>query len=352
LSFQSVVSNKPRSADKDVVMASVAALVQDKPHSSDLNPELNHKGFALKVVDLSKSFKSGFLRKRIRGIDGVSFTVNRGEVFAILGHNGAGKTTTINCILDLVHADRGNVDIFDCDSKDPISRAKVGYLPERPYFFEHLTGQELLEFYGNLLDLSKNELTDRIDEVLDRIGMAEHRHRKLRKYSKGMLQRIGLAQAILGKPELLILDEPMSGLDPVGRKEVRELLLELKATGCTIILSSHIVPDVEMLADTVLVLKNGQVVKQEDLRKLSGDSTYAVKLNPGNASTAVLPAWARAQFTSEDLSVVSINAANVTRLQELLTVSHTHNIAIQSVETHRTVLEDLFMNANGQEVLS
>lgn len=345
MNFQSVVINKPGAADSDAVIAAVSSKEQK-------NQQID-KGYALKVIDLSKSFKSGFLRKKIRGIDGVSFTVKRGEVFAILGHNGAGKTTTINCILDLVHPDRGEVNILGYDAKNPSSRSKVGYLPERPYFFEHLSGLELLQFYGKLLDLSSPELTGQIMEVLARVGMMEYRHRKLRKYSKGMLQRIGLAQAILGKPELLILDEPMSGLDPVGRKDVRELLLELKASGCTIILASHIVPDVEMLADSVMILKEGNVVLQEELCQIAGDYTYSVNLVRGNVSASVLPAWAREQFNRSELSTISINAKNVGQLQELLATGHAHNISIQSVETHRTALEDLFMKANkGQEVYS
>jgi len=263
-----------------------------------------------------------------------------------LGHNGAGKTTTINCILDLVHPDRGEVNILGHDFITPTARTKVGYLPERPYFFEHLSGQELLQFYGKLLDLPKSEMAGRIDEVLTRLGMLQHKHRKLRKYSKGMLQRIGLAQAILGKPELLILDEPMSGLDPVGRKEVRELLLELKASGCTIILSSHIVPDVEMLADSVVILKNGKVALQEDLKSTSGNFSYSVTLMQENKSEFVLPAWAQSQVEHTSASNISIATDDVIQLQELLAACHSQNISIQSVETHRTALEDIFMKTN------
>ncbi len=352
MSFQSVVINKPQLADTDAVVVPVAPMDTVAQKSTGSENRSATGQYALKVIDLSKSFKSGFLKRKIRGIDGVSFTVKKGEIFAIVGHNGAGKTTTINCILDLVHADRGEISIFDSDSNSPASRAKIGYLPERPYFFEHLTGQELLEFYGKLLGFPEEKLSRRIDEVLAQLGIAEFRTRKLRKFSKGMLQRIGLAQAILGKPELLILDEPMSGLDPVGRKEVRELILELKASGCTIILSSHIVPDVEMLADSVMILKEGQVILQEELSNVSGDFSYTVKLIPKDVSSSVFPAWAGKQFNSMEGATVAIAAGSVVELQELLSVCHANQITIQSVETHRTALEDLFMKANSNMEVS
>ncbi len=219
----------------------------------------------LEVCDLGKTFRSGFLRRKQRGVSGVSFQVPQGSVFALLGHNGAGKTTTINCILDLIHPDQGEVRIFDRDHRDSKARSGLGYLPERPYFFEHLTGRELLAFYADLLGIPARAQKEEINRALQRTGMAASAGRRLKKYSKGMLQRIGLAQALLGDPQLLILDEPMSGLDPVGRREVRDLLRALKAQGKTIVLSSHIVPDVEMLADSVGILNEGQMVMVRDL---------------------------------------------------------------------------------------
>lgn len=284
----------------------------------------------MRVLDLKKSFRSGFLRKQQRGIEGVSFTVNRGEVFALLGHNGAGKTTTINCILDLIRADGGRVEILGIPNTRVDSRRQVGYLPERPYFFEHLKGRELLELYARLLDVSDDERSQQVDTVLERTGMAPFADRPLRKYSKGMLQRIGLAQALLGKPDLLIMDEPMSGLDPVGRKEVRQLLEELKQEGRTIILSSHIVPDVEVLADKVGILCAGKLVETHDIRSLRLASSYEIRLRDEEA-----PGGTHVE-----------QIQNVATLGQELVALQAAGKDILAVETKRSGLEDLFMQVH------
>jgi len=296
----------------------------------------------LEVRDLRKSFRSGFLKRRLRGIDGVSFSVPRGEVFALIGHNGAGKTTTINCILDLVHADGGEVSIMGMDHRDPASRTRVGYLPERPYFFEHLTGRELLQLYAQLLRLPKNRRAARIDEVLEIVGMISFAGRRLKKFSKGMLQRIGLAQAILGDPELLILDEPMSGLDPIGRREIRELLLNLKHAGTTIILSSHIVPDVEMIADTVGILKDGRLVAVRELTARNHGFSYTGALLLGAAD----PGWLPSDCRSLGDGRVRVQVDSLAELRNLLNNCHREAISVESLTTHRSCLEELFMEIN------
>lgn len=300
---------------------------------------------ALAVHDLRKSFRSGFLKRRIRGIEGVSFSVPQGSVFALVGHNGAGKTTTINCILDLVHADGGKISIMGQDHRDPASRKPVGYLPERPYFFEHLTGRELLKFYARLLGMPKDEQAAQIDEVLEMVGMTAFAGRRLGKFSKGMLQRIGLAQAILGDPDLLILDEPMSGLDPIGRREVRGLLMDLKRAGKTIILSSHIVPDVEMIADTVGILKNGHLASVKDLNELNHGFSYTGDLALGRLEPEWLPANRR---VLED-GRVRVQVDGVDELRTLLNECHRSAVTLVSLETHRSCLEELFMDVNREE---
>ena len=296
----------------------------------------------LRVVDLHKEFRSGFLRRRIRGIEGVYFSVARGRIFALLGHNGAGKTTTINCILDLVHPDGGDIKIMGKDFRDPASRARVGYLPERPYFFEHLTGRELLQFYARLLNIPREKQAARIDEVLEMVGMTAYSARRLNKFSKGMLQRIGLAQAILGDPDLLILDEPMSGLDPIGRREVRELLLDFKRAGKTIILSSHIVPDVEMIADSVGILKDGCMAAVKDLTELNLGFSYAGDLELGGTR----PQWLPADHSVLEDGRVRVQVRSVGELRNLLNDCHRESIPLVSLQTHRSCLEELFMEIN------
>jgi ABC-2 type transport system ATP-binding protein len=321
---------------------------KERPGSSSSTESLNSNRtdwaaeVVIRVEDLRKSFRSGFLKRRIPGIEGVSFTVNRGMVFALIGHNGAGKTTTINCILDLVHADGGQVSIMGKSHRDPISRAKVGYLPERPFFFEHLSGRELLRFYAKLLGMSKDRSVARIDEVLNMVGMTELAGRRLQKYSKGMLQRIGLAQAILGDPELLILDEPMSGLDPIGRREVREILMDLKHAGKTIILSSHIVQDVEMIADTVGVLKQGCLVAMRNLTELNSGFSYTGDL----ALTQPAPAWLPDGCSDLGDGKVRVPIESVTEMRDLLNNCHREAISVVSLATHRSCLEEMFMEIN------
>ncbi len=305
---------------------------------------------ALRVADLSKTFRSGFARRRLRGIEAVSFSVGRGEVYALLGHNGAGKTTTIGCLLDLVRPDRGEVTLLGRDHRDRRARAGVGYLPERPYFFDYLTGRELLEFHCDLLDMPRRGRRDRIDAVLRQTGILADAGRRLGKYSKGMLQRLGLAQALLGEPELLVLDEPMSGLDPMGRREVRTLLQQLKAEGRTIILSSHIVPDVEQLADAVGILREGRLVLNERLGALAGACSYRVRAagTLGEAAGRGLPPWALPTDARDAAAAqpAELSAADADQLRELLDACHAAGLPVHAVEPRRTGLEDLFLSTH------
>jgi len=326
LSFQKVVANKPgvegfptTTLDKQALVDSPVSLNYPANQSSTVESE------ALRVLDLDKSFRSGFLRKAIRGIQGVSFTVAKGEVYALLGHNGAGKTTTINCILDLVHPDSGEVKIFNHPSHHIQSRARIGYLPERPYFFEHLTGRELLEFYARLLEVSPAEMKVQIPEILEKTGMSQAADQRLRKYSKGMLQRIGLAQAMLGDPDLLILDEPMSGLDPIGRRD-------LKAQGKTIILSSHIVPDVEVLADNVGIMCEGRMAASCSMSELTNQSSYEI----------------RVLDTSSSLGYSVLKAGSVDILRNTLEECRLDNRKVLAVETKCSGLEDLFLQVHAE----
>ena len=302
------------------------------------------KSEALSVADLTKSFRSGLLRRRIRGIEGISFTVRRGEIFALLGHNGAGKTTTINCLLNLCRPDAGRVTLLGKDHADPAARRGVGYLPERPYFFEHLTGRELLHFYGDLLDCPRHGMAAEIDRVLDRVGMTAAADRRLRKLSKGMLQRLGVAQALLGHPELLILDEPLSGLDPLGRREVRELLRSLRAEGCTIVLSSHIVPDIEMLADTVMILRNGRVARTCSREEIAAGASYVIHTEAPVVDHDRWPGWLQEACPEAAGQALRIPAPDTAGLREVLQHCHGSGMSVRSVETQRTGLEDLFLS--------
>lgn len=214
----------------------------------------------LNIKDVNQSFRVGFWMRPSQVLHDVTLAVPERSVFGFLGANGAGKTTLIHLIVGLRRPKSGTVEVGGHLSITPEARAKIGYLPERPYFHEHLSGDGLLRYMGTLSGLSSKQLSDRIPKVLSTVGLADARALELKNYSKGMLQRIGIAQAILHDPEILVLDEPMSGLDPLGRKEMRELILQLASEGRTIFFSSHVIPDVEAICDQVAMIKKGRML--------------------------------------------------------------------------------------------
>jgi ABC-2 type transport system ATP-binding protein len=216
--------------------------------------------FVLEVQDVQQSFRVGFWMKRATVLHGVSLRVPRRSIFGFLGANGAGKTTLINLIVGLRKPSAGTVKVAGFDAVTSEARARIGYLPERPYFHEHLTGAGVLRYFGALAGMTPAQIQERIPKVLADVGMSAAREVELKRYSKGMLQRIGIAQALLHNPEFLILDEPMSGLDPMGRKEMRELIVKLAAEGRTVFFSSHVIPDVEAICDQVALIQRGKLL--------------------------------------------------------------------------------------------
>jgi ABC-2 type transport system ATP-binding protein len=192
-------------------------------------------------------------------LSGLSLSVNPGEIYGFLGPNGAGKTTTIKILIGLIKSTGGRATVLGRPAGDVATHRRIGFLPESPYFYDYLTAEEFLGFYGSLAGISRDDLGKRIPEMLELVSLCDAGSRQLRKFSKGMLQRIGLAQALIHDPELVILDEPMSGLDPLGRKQVRDIILDLRDRGKTVFFSSHILPDVEMLCDRVGIVGNGQL---------------------------------------------------------------------------------------------
>jgi ABC-2 type transport system ATP-binding protein len=232
----------------------------------------------IRAVGLHKTYRSGFWMRRTEAVRGIDLEIQEGETFGLLGPNGSGKTTTIKMLTGLILPTAGDAWVAGIPVQDPRSRARLGFLPEGTYFHEYLTGREFLDFHGTLLGLSKAERRERIPGLLERVGMSHAAEQQIRGYSKGMQQRIGLAQALIGEPQLLILDEPMSGLDPIGRKEVRDLILELRDEGKTVFFSSHILADAEMVCDRVAILVRGRVVHEGSLCEHLGQEIVSVEL--------------------------------------------------------------------------
>jgi ABC-2 type transport system ATP-binding protein len=215
---------------------------------------------AIEIADLTKDYPFGFLHlRKKRSLEGLSMTVEDGEVFGFLGPNGAGKSTTIKLLVGLIFPTAGSARILGKPISDIAMHRDIGYLPEQPYFYDYLTAPELLDYFARFHDLKAADRRDRVQRILRKVGLETARKIQLRKYSKGMLQRVGLAQAILHEPRVVILDEPMSGLDPLGRREVRDIILELKRQGRTILFSTHILSDAEMLCDRVGVIVGGKL---------------------------------------------------------------------------------------------
>jgi ABC-2 type transport system ATP-binding protein len=212
---------------------------------------------AIELKDIRRSFKSHFWQKKKEVLSGISLEVNENEVFGFLGPNGAGKTTTIKIITGLIRPDSGSATIFGMEPESLGAKKKIGFLPESPYFYEHLTGFEFLKIHALLSGL--NEYKEACTKLLERVGLGASMGVQLRSYSRGMLQRIGIAQALIGSPTLLILDEPLTGLDPIGRKEIKDLVLEEKKKGTTIFFSSHILPDAEAVCDRVGIIIEGKI---------------------------------------------------------------------------------------------
>ncbi len=225
----------------------------------------------LRFHNVEKSLPFGFWLRKKAILKGVSLTVEQGEIYGFLGPNGAGKTTSINCLLGLLHPDAGEIELFGERGPTLAARRRIGYLPERPYFYPHLKGRELLEYFGGLFGMRGASLRTKCDDLLGLVGLPDDGEKLIGQYSKGMLQRLGIAQALINDPDLVILDEPMSGLDPIGRRDVKGMIEAVKARGATVFFSSHILSDAEALCDRVCLLVNGRLQMEAPLDDLLGE---------------------------------------------------------------------------------
>jgi ABC-2 type transport system ATP-binding protein len=294
----------------------------------------------LELSGVSKSYRTHLSLRKYWILRGLSLSVRAGEIFGFVGTNGAGKTTTIKLALGLTFPDCGSIKLFGRPAILPAVRAKVGFLPENPYFYDYLTGAEFLDFHARLFGLSAADRRRRAVDLLERVGLANRGDRQLRYYSKGMLQRIGLAQALINDPELVILDEPMSGLDPIGRREVRDLILELKASGRTVFFSSHILSDTELICDRVGIIVRGSLKTVGKVEDLVRGETRFWEVALGGLRDREPPCG---HVVSRRDDRVLVRVESQLELHHLVSSLDRHGISLLSVTPARQSLEDLLV---------
>jgi ABC-2 type transport system ATP-binding protein len=298
----------------------------------------------LRVEALAKTFRKPFTGKKVLAVRGVSFEVRRGEIFGFLGPNGAGKTTTLKMLTGLIAPTSGKASLFGEPAPSPSAMRRVGFLPENPYVYPYLTPREFVTLCARLNGASGRGLRERVEATIARVGIADAIDRSVQNLSKGMLQRAGLAAAIVHAPEMLMLDEPMSGLDPVGRKEVRDLILEERAAGRTVFFSSHILSDVEMLCDRVCILKKGEVVVSGTIHDLLDVGTRKSEITLAGVEAPLRARLEKSGHALRDLgAAVTFEVSGDDAVTSVLKMALEDGARVESVMPKRETLEDLFV---------
>jgi len=304
----------------------------------------------IEIENLTKDYEVGFWKKkRVRALDGLTLNVEGGQIFGFLGGNGAGKTTTIKILMSLIFPTTGNAKIFGEDISSVRMHSRIGYCPENPYFYDYLKASELMNYFGELFGLDASRRTQKTEELLTKVGLEEKDwNKQLRKFSKGMLQRVGLAQALINEPEIVFLDEPMSGLDPIGRREIRELIADLREKGTTVFMSTHILSDIEALCDNVAILRRGRLAatgKLDDLLSEAGER-QSFEINVKGVSAEELKAEidqiAGAEIFSKP-SGANIHVPEETDIDKILKITREKGGKLVSVQPVRQSLEELFV---------
>jgi len=315
----------------------------DQSVSPILRVERLRKTFSIVELERIFSLQPSQVFRSVEAVRNVNLSVFPGEVFGFLGPNGAGKTTTIKMCMDLIEPTDGKIQLFGRTPRDRLAKEKVGYLPEHPYFYDYLKPQEILDYFGRVFGIPRREREKRIAALLDRVGLNHARNRPLRKFSKGMLQRLGIAQALINEPKLLVLDEPLSGLDPMGRKEIRDIIIEQRSKGTTIFFSSHILSDIEYLCDRVAIVHHGEIVREGVLEMLlSSEKRQSELVIRGNSDALKFLG-----FAVTDLGSASRVVLDSDQLRNAVNAVHDAGGVIESVQPHRDSLEDLFVRATG-----
>ncbi len=296
---------------------------------------------AIRIDNLQKEFRLGFIPRSRKILKGITFSVRQGEIFGYLGPNGAGKTTTIKCLLSLIHPDAGTIEIFGRSHLLPRSRQSLGFLPENPYFYDYLTASEFLAFTADLFGLDRAEKDERIARLLKLVGLERAAGLPLRKFSRGMLQRVGLAQALINDPRLVILDEPLGGMDPLGRKEIRDIIVRFKAEGKTVFFTSHILQDIEMICDRVAIIVGGRIVKEGGLRDLVSEKVLFTEVMVSGISPETFAGLGESVSAQGDR--VLLKVYDEAKVDEVLALVHDQKGRLVSLSPRTETLEDIFV---------
>jgi ABC-2 type transport system ATP-binding protein len=306
----------------------------------------------IRTEALSKIYSPGLGKAKISALQDLTMSVEEREIFGFLGPNGAGKTTTMKILMGLIFPTGGQAWIFDRPIGDPDAKRRLGFLPEHPYFYDQLTGNEILDYFGRLFGIDAPTRAKRSKDLLERVGLGGAANQPLRGYSKGMLQRVGIAQALINDPELVVLDEPMSGLDPVGRKEVRDLILSLRAERRTVFFSTHILSDVEVVCDRVAILAKGKVAALsplQDLLQMAGDEMEVILVDATPAARSKLASVSGARIAdSGDRLVVRLPQHDVS---QVMSIARDDGGKVLSVSPARRSLEEIFLQIAGKGTL-
>lgn len=289
--------------------------VAERPAPS--SPDNSASQVVVETRNLSKIYRDFWGRKKVHALKSLDIEIRKGEIFGLLGPNGSGKSTTIKLILGLLFPTSGRVLVFDKDATETRKNERIGYLPEESYLYKFLTAEETLDFYGRLFNMSGAERARRVDELIKLVGLERARHRQLREFSKGMTRRVGLAQALINDPDLVMLDEPTTGLDPIGTREMKDLILDLRAKGKTILLCSHQLADVQDVCDRVAILHQGELKelgRVDDLLKV------------------------------QDVTEVHARGLSDAAKAEIVEVIRRHGGKLESIDNPTTTMEDLFLN--------
>ncbi len=301
--------------------------------------------YAIELKRVFKTFRTGFFMKKVRALNGVNLTINRGEIFGYLGPNGSGKTTTLKLLMGIIHPDSGEIRVLDKTPKDISVKEKIGFLPESPYFYDYLKAGEFLDFYARLFAIPLGVRKEKIRSLLKMVGLEDKADEPLRRFSRGMLQRIGIAQTLINDPELIILDEPMGGLDPLGRAEVKEIIHKLRDEGKTIIFSSHILPDVEAIADRVGILVDGKIRDVGDLDELLKKRVDFVEITVSGHDPKMIDNLKGNASVKRNLGDrVVLTVEGLKKINDVIDIIRKFGGSLESVEPIRLTLEELFLS--------